>query len=195
MPTYFIFAAQFDKKTCIVGEMPPAFEDKGWRVRKGIRMDQRHPPDTVLTMDEGHKGLVVPDMVNNIIGMCIVSKRLKELLERESGASVEYLPVSIANHKGRIAATDCFLVNVLDQVDCIDLARSDVDQHGPKPGLLSGLHRLHIFEDKVPPESKLFRLQAMPEAILIRDDLRAAIEAAGMTGSKFVAMGERHDIY
>lgn len=195
MHSYFTFAELFDKKTCLLSEAPDALEAKRWRISKGLRMDQRYPPDVVLPMDPDHRGVVVPDLVNNTMALCIASKRLKELLEAESKANLECLPLSIANHKGRIAATDYFIINVLDHVDCIDLTKSDVDRNSPTPGMLSGLHRLFILEDQIPPEARLFRLKPMPAAILIRDDLRAALEAAGITGVKYVPMGEKHSVY
>lgn len=195
MHSYFIFAELFDKKACLLTEAPDTFRAKGWRVSKGIRMDHRHPPDVVLTMGREHPGLAIPDLVNNTLGLCVVSSRLKDLLERESRAQIEFLPISIMNHKGRIAASDYFLANVLDHHDCIDLSRSDVDQNNPKPGMLSGLHRLFVLEEKIPVEARFFRLKPMPEAIIIRDDLRALLDAAAITGVKYVAMGEKHSIY
>jgi hypothetical protein len=195
MPSFFILSTARDPKNCLINEEPESIRPTSWRISRGMRMDDRFPPDVVLQMDGDHKGLAVPDLVANTVQLTIVSGRLKTLLEQHAGANIEFLPVSIANHKGRIAAKDCFIANVLDHQDCIDMERSEVEQFGLEPGLLSGLFRLQVLEDRIPPEAKLFRLKSMPSAILIREDLRAKLDATGISGVKYIGTGERCRIY
>ncbi|WNG52187.1 hypothetical protein F0U60_02725 [Archangium minus] len=139
--------------------------------------------------------MVVPDLVSNTESIALVSSKLKGLLEQHSGARIEFLPASIANHKGRVAAKDYFIANVLDHVDCVDKEHSEVEELNPDPTLLSGLFRLQVLQDRIPPEAKLFRLKTMPSAILIRDDLRALLDAEHLTGIRYIAMGEECAIY
>ncbi|MBE4748373.1 hypothetical protein G4177_09355 [Corallococcus sp. ZKHCc1 1396] len=139
--------------------------------------------------------MMVPDLVSTTERIAIVSNKLKGLLEQHSGARIEFLPASIANHKGRIAAKDYFIANVLDHVDCVDKERSEVEELHPDPTLLSGLFRLQVLQEPIPPEAKLFRLKTMPPAILIRDDLRALLDAESLTGIRYIAMGEECAIY
>ncbi|MCY1074003.1 hypothetical protein OV287_05850 [Archangium sp. miwbw1] len=84
-------------------------------------------------MDKGHPGLNVPDLVSNTLGVEIVSSKLKDLLEKESGARAEYVPLRILNHKRRVAAKGCFIANVLEAQDCVDwIARSpNLQSFGP----------------------------------------------------------------
>jgi hypothetical protein len=195
MPSFSILSTSDDPKHCLVDEVPESLNPKKWRISKGLPMEHRYPPDVVLKMDSGHKGLVVPDLVSNTVRITIVSSKLKGLLEQHSGARIEFLPVSMANHKGRIAAKDYFIANVLDHVDCVDKERSEVEELNPDPTLLSGLFRLQVHQDRIPPEAKLFRLKTMPPAILIRDDLRALLDAENLTGVRYIAMGEECAIY
>jgi hypothetical protein len=195
MPSFFILSTSNDPKHCLVSEVPESLNPKKWRITKGLPMEHRYPPDVVLKMDGGHKGLVVPDMVSNTNRIAIASSKLKALLEQHSGARIEFLPASIANHKGRIAAKDYFIANVLDHVDCIDKERSEVEDLNMDPAFLSGLFRLQILPDRIPPEAKFFRLKTMPTAILIRDDLRALLDAESLTGIRYIAMGEECAIY
>ncbi|MFL5356872.1 imm11 family protein [Archangium sp.] len=195
MPSFSILSTSNDPKHCLVDEDPDSLRPKTWRIAKGLPMEHRYPPDVVLKMDGGHKGLVVPDLVSNTLRIALVSRKLKGLLEQHSGARIEFLPVSIANHKGRIAAKDYFIANVLDHVDCVDKERSEVEELHPDPTLLSGLFRLQVLQERIPAESKLFRLKTMPPAILIRDDLRAQLDAENLTGVRYIAMGEECAIY
>ncbi|NTX07400.1 hypothetical protein HUA75_37195 [Myxococcus sp. CA040A] len=139
--------------------------------------------------------MVVPDLVSNTERIAIVSTRLKTLLEQYSGARIEFLPVSISNHKGRIAAKDYFIANVLEHVDCIDKERSEVEELDPDPARLSGLFRLRVLDDRIPAEAALFRLKPMPPAILIREDLRARLSAESLSGIRYIELGEKCAIY
>ncbi|CAM3942148.1 imm11 family protein [Corallococcus soli] len=195
MPSFFILSTSDDPKHCLIDEAPQSMRPKSWRISKGLPMEHRYPPDVVLKMDGAHKGLMVPDLVSTTERIAIVSNKLKGLLEQHSGARIEFLPASIANHKGRIAAKDYFIANVLDHVDCVDKERSEVEELHPDPTLLSGLFRLQVLQEPIPPEAKLFRLKTMPPAILIRDDLRALLDAESLTGIRYIAMGEECAIY
>jgi hypothetical protein len=195
MPSFSIFSTSDDPKHCLVDEIPDSLRPKKWRISKGLPMEHRYPPDVVLKMERAHKGLVVPDMVSNTERIALVSPKLKGLLEQHSGARIEFLPVSIANNKGRIAVKDYFIANVLDHVDCIDKERSEVEELNPDPTLLSGLFRLQVLQDRIPPEAKMFRLKTMPSAILIRDDLRTLLDTENLTGIRYIAMGEECAIY
>ena len=195
MHSFSIFSTRDDPKHCLVDEVPEALRPKKWRISEGLPTEHHYPSDVVLTMYKGHKGVVVPDMVSNTNRITIVSSKLKSLLEQHSGARIEFLPASIANHKGRVAAKDYFIANVLDHVDCVDKQRSEVEELNPDPTLLSGLFRLQVLPDRIPPESKLFRLKTLPTAILIRDDLRALLDAENLTGVRYIAMGEECALY
>lgn len=195
MHSFFIFSQARDPKHCAIYDEPEALKPESWRISDGLPMDEHFPSGLVLQMASEHKGIVLTDLVGNTLRMAIVSSRLKSLIEEHAGANVEFLPLSISNHKGRIAAKDYFIANVLDHQDCIDLEHSEVEQLGLEPGRLSGLFRLRILADRIPAEAKLFRLKSMPVAILIRDDLRAVLVAAGLTGVRYIGMGERCRIY
>lgn len=193
--SYFILSTVREPKNCVIHEEPTSIRDMSWRMSRGLPVDERFPSDVVLQVDGGTKGITLPDFVSNTVQLAIVSRKLKQTLDEHAAANIEYLPISIANHKGRVSGNDYYIANLLDHHDCIDMERSEVEQLGMEPEFLSGLFRLHITEDRVPHEAKLFRLKSMPSAILIRDDLRATVDVAGLTGVKYIGMGERCRIY
>lgn len=190
MHSYFILTASDDPQYCSINKRPPALEGKKWKLSQGEPMGADYPPDVRMEMSKDHPGLVVPDVIGNDLHLFLVSGRLKTLLERESNARSEYLPASIINHKGRLATQDVFIINVLERVDCVDRPRSEVDESHIEPGTLGGLFRLQVDAGRIPSEAKLFRLGEMPSLILVRNDLRASMEAQGLTGARYVAMGE-----
>ncbi len=152
-------------------------------------MGEHHPERARLDMDTRYTGIVVPDLVANNFHLHIVSSRLKHLLEGSSEG--EFLPVSIYNHKGRVAEEDYYIANVFNAVECVDRSRSRCIESATRPGQLSILKSLQLDTQRIPAESQLFRLKEMPALIIIRSDLRARLEAAGVTGVRYVGMGEK----
>ncbi|NOJ83474.1 imm11 family protein [Myxococcus xanthus] len=195
MHSFFLLSTMVDPQFCVIHEEPGSIRDTSWRISRGLRTDNHFPPDVTFQMDGEHKGRSTPDFIANTVQLAMVSSRLKELLEADSGADIEFLPISITSPQGRATKGSFFIANVLDHHDCIDMSRSEVEQLGLEPDLLSGLFRLHLLQEQIPPQAKLFRLKTMPSAIIIRDDLQTAFNAAGITGMKYIGMGERCRIY
>lgn len=54
---------------------------------------------------------------------------------------------------------------------------------------MNASERLALDDHEVAPEAKIFRTSLSPPAFLVREDVRAAIAAMGMT-VRFVAPGE-----
>jgi hypothetical protein len=141
-------------------------------------------------MTSKEPGIQVPDVIRNAVSYLMVSESMKELLEANSkGATVEYLPFVLLNHKKRVAAERCFIVNVIDTVDCGDRANSEGPETPVHPGELFMPSRLAILEKKIPEDVNLFRSALFPAGIWVRDDLRTIIEAAKMR-VRFIASGE-----
>jgi hypothetical protein len=188
MHDYFILTTSDAPETCKMGPLPDPLARQKWRITKGQPMGEHHPARARLDMDKRSPGLVVPDLVTNNFHLYIISHRLKPLLEAE--AEGEYLPVSIYNHKGRVAAEDCYIANVFKAVDCVDRGQSEFTESALKPGQLSILKRLQLDRERIPPDARLFRLKDMPALLIVRGDLRAKLEEAGITGTHYVGMGE-----
>ncbi len=195
MHSFSILSEASAPKDCLIAQVPAPLIPKKWRISAGLPMGHHFPPNLIFQMDRGHPGQAIPDLVSNTERISIVSGKLKSLLEQHAAARIEFLPISIARANGRIVAKDYFIANVLDHVDCVDKARSEVEELNPDPTMLSGLFRLQVHSSQIPAEARLFRLKSMPPAVLIRDDLRAILDAASITGVKYITMGEECTIY
>lgn len=189
MHDYFILAASSAPEYCSIGPLPDQLARQKWRIAEGQPMGEHHPARARLDMDTRHAGVVVPDLVANNFHLHIVSSRLKHLLESDSEG--EFLPVSIYNHKGRIAEEDYYIANVFRAVECVDRSRSRCTESATKPGQLSILKNLQLDTQRIPADAQLFRLKEMPALLIIRGDLRARMEEAGVTGARYVGMGEK----
>ncbi|ATB34081.1 hypothetical protein MEBOL_007582 [Melittangium boletus DSM 14713] len=154
-------------------------------------MADRYPMGVRLDMAKRHRGLVVPDVIPNTILQYMVTGRLKTLLEKEAGVEIEFLPFMLYNHKGRVAAQDCFIANVIGTQDCADMTRTRGEKSIVSPGQFEALFLLYLTPDKIPADAKLFRPSVMPRLLIIRDDLRATLERSEITGIRYIAMGEK----
>ncbi|WP_253986155.1 imm11 family protein [Pyxidicoccus xibeiensis] len=140
------------------------------------------------------KGFRIPDVIDNAVGYFMVSERMKSLLEK-ARADVEYIRFILLNHKGRVASDQCYIVNVLGTRDWADMSRcegrtSAVDKHRS----FARLKRLVLKDEEVDPSVDLFRVQAMPQLMILRSDFKDYLQKEGITGARFHEVGAPVDL-
>jgi hypothetical protein len=93
-----------------------------------------------------------------VAGQIVVSSRLREALQVIlSGHHIQYLPVSILNHKKRLASADYFVVHSHDVFDCIDVNKSGVQWNPLDKNEIVLCKQLVIKPKVVPADILLFR--------------------------------------
>jgi hypothetical protein len=155
------------------------------RLQKGVRIAP-WPHDVRFHMDPNFpKQQQLPDVVKNLLGGIVVSKRLKELLAAQQPASVDYLPMAIVDHKGAVASADYFIVDAYEHQDCIDQQASILKWNAIDPTLISICKKLVIDESKIAAGATIFRLKHFWQKVLVARALADMIKAANMSGFKF----------
>jgi len=155
-------------------------------LRKGVRLEP-WPADVRLHMDPNFpKALQLPDCVKNLASAIVVSARLKEFIEAAKPAHVEYLPVTIMNHKGKVASSEYFIINPYKLQDCIDQKASTIDWNAIDPTLISACTNLVLDEKRIEKNAKVFRLKHYPTKVLFARELADEIKKAKFTGIKFI---------
>ncbi|QRK12593.1 hypothetical protein JQX13_22725 [Archangium violaceum] len=195
MHNYFILESHPSPENCTINKCPEPLDSKKWRIAEGEPMGGHYSPPVRLDMDKSHGGMHIPDFIDNNLHLPLVSGKLKQLLERESNAEIEFLPFMLYNHKGRVACDDCYIANVLGSQDCVDRTRTEGQEDASEPGQYIGLFRLFLDPARIDPQSRLFRISAKPSVLIIRDDLRALFEQNEVTGARYIAMGEKCMLY
>lgn len=190
MHDYSILTAAFENSLCYIEDEPDELSREGWRIALGRRMGDKYPVDVALHMSDSHSGIAVPDLISNGLNYCLVSAGLRELLDKEAGAAIEWLSFTLVNHKGRETPGSFYIANVLDAVDCVDERRTEARESHIKPGTFSTIFRLVLDHDRIPENSKLFRLSKKVSVMIIRDDLRRRLEDRGITGVQYINMDE-----
>ena len=156
-------------------ELDPRLFTKGQRYAggHGLRLPQRR---------EGR----ALDFTLADFDMPVASARAAELLGRYCGDSVQLVPVAVEGEAEPFA-----IVNVLATCRCIDEKRSDFDlwtEEDERPDRL-GQYRmfseLKVDAARVPEGSHLFRLEGWLIALVVSEQLQAALKAARLSGLLF----------
>ncbi|RKH17806.1 hypothetical protein D7Y13_11740 [Corallococcus praedator] len=155
----------------------------------GIRMGADYKEAYPFEMDPESTGLRIADIIHNTVGYLMVSARMKAFLEQHVKAEIEFLRFTLMNHKGRIESDDCHIVNVIGAHDWLDMGKTEGQRHPLEQDRFTRLKRLVLHEDRIAPDANLFRVSPAPGLILVREDLKAQIEAAGFTGPAFLEAG------
>jgi len=168
--------------------LAPLDIDRVWELHEGISRRNDFPENVFCKMSPMFpKDVQLSDNLYGA-GVPVVSYRVKEILEKEVAGSnrIEYLPVKIRNHKGRVASNDYFILNTLDVCDCIDFEKSGVVWNKIDPNFISRCKGLVIRSENIPASYKIFRLQYWGSVVLVRSDLVESLKATELTGLVFL---------
>jgi hypothetical protein len=140
-----------------------------------VRMDPDYPSDIELveSLYAGRAEL-------------IVNAAVCQLFERAGVRNIELLPIKVINHKKKPVKDAYFVVNILSQVDCIDLAKSaGIEWNSIDPTMMDSIQTMVLDAGRLPADLKLFRPAKMSYLMLIQRGLAEQIQAAGMRGFSF----------
>jgi hypothetical protein len=160
--------------------------EDSFELDEGVSRAHDWPDDAYCSMDPDYpKDVALEDSLYGA-GALVVSGRVKQALEGAGVNNVEFLPLRIVNHKGRIASKDYFIVNPLDVCDCIDIARSVVKWNAIDPDSICGCKALVLKEDAVPTNYQIFRPEHWRKVVLIRRELADTLRSTGLSGLDFI---------
>jgi hypothetical protein len=187
---YFIWSAVQDPVFCMLDRLPDGNQAL-FRPRLGRPMGADYPEPLPFAISPDLGGIKVADFVRNTLGFYIIGPAVRDVLAAQQGAEFEFLPITIINRKGRTEDAERWIANLLGgQVPCADLSKSTMREMAMKKGRYTSLQKLVIDPSRVDPALSIFRLGEMPQLFIVRDDLRAALEATGASGMQFHAMGD-----
>jgi hypothetical protein len=179
---YFVIKEDHHPTNVYVSDIPAGLTRK-YQLLKGISRRQDWPDDLALQFTKNRpEGMNLTDWVGNQFGWSLVSDRFKRLLEESGAPDVEYLPVKMTNHKGRIAAEDYWIVNMLNLKEAVDRGRSVFDVDAADEDLIFSFDKLVLRDDVIASGPVIFRLKERPRLVLVRQDLAERIKQERLTG-------------
>lgn len=188
MADYYVLVRDPDPSFCAIYDTPDDMPNLHFPV-DGLPLGSS-TYQYVFDMAADVPGIVVPDVINNTFGYTLISARMRQFLEDRAGAGIEYVPFRLRNHKGRFVDAELYIANVLGSVDCVDRSRTAGRDDPVNPGRYSKITRLVFDPSRLDPELNLFRLAVRPKYLVLREDLKAAMEAEGLTGAAFLRVGD-----
>lgn len=147
---------------------------KSYELDEGVSIRRWFPEDVTFDLSKDH-GIQLADSIPNVLGVHIVSDKLKGILEREADATFEFYPAQIRNQKGRMVTTQYYLAHLLDTLDCLDKKKSDFDVDNLDKSRAFRIRRLAFNEKAIPAKTKVFGLQERKEQWFVRRDLAVKI--------------------
>jgi hypothetical protein len=165
--------------------------DDTFELVEGIPRVANFPADATYPMhpDFPHDTLLTDNLLNTD-RLIVASRRLKEFLESQALTHVEYLPVTILNHKNRPASKDYFIVHPIDPIECLDEKASGAQRSNIDTDTIQKLKRLVIDEAKIEPTRSLFRAKHFPKVIFVRRTLADTIDATNFAGIRWMELDE-----
>ncbi len=186
MNSYSVWAPVWDE-THVRIEGRPAEIKRKYQLLQGVERLETWPEHVPLRFSPHRpEGLFLPDTVNNAFGWHLVSGACKAVLEAVPIEDVEYLPVTILNHRDRVASDDYWILNLLHLTPAVDREASEFDVDAADDSKISKFDRLVVTGAVWESGPALLRLEERPRLVLVRDDVVAQLDAAGLTGNAFV---------
>lgn len=186
---YLVWARDIVEGACSLSAMTGYADD--WKLLSGIRVTGEFPSSSQFRMDpDDPNDIMLTDSLYNADMLIVASPRLRGLLEGLNIPAIEYLPVTVHNHKNRPVPESYTIVHPLDAVDCLVL-----DACEPRWGRIdktdiSRLKHLVIDESRIDATRLLFRPKHYKRAILAHRKLAEKIDAAGCTGIRWIELAD-----
>jgi len=181
MGDFVIWGSGYSQGSCVI-ENPEGFDDE-FMLNEGVSLLEQWPERVVCRMDsEFPKDIKLTD---NLYGanFPVVSQRIRDAAVALAATSqIEFLPVVILNHKGRVASKDYFIFNPLQTIDCIDVEKSGVTWNSINPDSISRVKQLALRDGSVPGKVDVFRPAHLQRKILLRRSLYEKLSDYGITG-------------
>lgn len=167
---------------------PEGLDPSDWRTGNPLARPPQEP--TLMAKDE------TPTQLSDLLlapePFLICSPRLRDCLASAGVDTLEYFPVTLVDAKSGFTTHDYRLANVTASVACLDASRSDVETF-PDSQDYSSVMEFHLDESRICPlpgkkrAPLLFRLDEFKFHLLADESVKAACEAAGITGIRFTA--------
>lgn len=159
---------------------------KGYKYSKGISLLDSFPERSSAIMCYDHdygEGIKLYDFIPSLRDILIVNNTVKTVFDRVGIDGVEYLPIRLWDHKKYPASDDYFILNPLISLNIIDMEKSEYRMDALIETEIQRIKNL-VVNRKMTEQNKLFRASTKKNQIFIHDDVRVALEDAGIEGYK-----------
>lgn len=169
-----------------------------WELNEGIPRSADFTAEATFKMDlDLLYNTILTDNLKNKDMLVVASRRLKEFLEEWNLEKVEYLPVTIIDHKGKPIQENYFIIHPIHPIPCLDVEKCGATWSPLDEEAIDFIERMVIDESlidtrtqSITVDRKLFRPKYFDCITLVRRDLAEAIDEAGFTGVEWMEIDE-----
>jgi hypothetical protein len=117
---------------------------------------------------------------------CIAhSQRLREVLRRAGVQNIDYYPLRVVDPASGVVYRSHQAANILDTIHCLDLENSALEINDEDPTHIWYIDYLVLMGERL-GDVPLFRLGDRPWTVIVRRDVKEAVEAAAISGPSFL---------
>lgn len=162
-----------------------------YELLQGVSRISKWPTDAIFQMNESFpNNLKIEDFIFNINSVLVVSERVRTIFPEDLNINIEYLPVTIINHKGREIKESYYVLNLTILQECIDLNQSEVKFNRIDPDRISIVKKLVIDESRIDQELSIFRMARYPVLPIFHKNAMNKIKKVELNGLKFGEISE-----
>jgi hypothetical protein len=157
--------------------------DDSFKLLQGVPLQEGFPDGVEFHMDPDFpNNLALPDNIRNLDLVILGGARLAASLQARKLEKVEYLPVSIIDHKDRPAGPGYMIVHPIDPVDCVDTSQSVFKLSPIDESNFDSFSKLVLDTKRIPKERSCFRLKGFWDIVVVRKDLAESLDKEAFSG-------------
>lgn len=164
-----------------------------WEINEGISKINTFLNTVSFQMNrEKPNDLILLDSIPNIDFLIVASFKLMSFLKKQEIKKIEFLPVTIIDHKSNTLPNDFFIIHPIEPIDCLDAKRCGAIWNKLDPEYIKRLNRIAFneefisMEDSQMAERKIFRAKNFYRVTFVSKELAKAIDSEGFTGIRWV---------
>ena len=189
---YLVSKPRRGKGVCALGGIIGM--ERAYELQQGIPLKQAWPKDARFKMDpDMPRDTKLEDFLFNLASAMVVAERVRAFLEKEKLKQIEFLPVTVVNHKDRPEKAPYFIVNCTANQDCIDESKTTFKPNEIDPDTWSSVQNIVFDPKRLDPELRLFRMKRYPLIDVWREDLAEKARGQAFTGVKFIPLSDFED--
>jgi hypothetical protein len=182
--SYFVLAEKRDKTSAIVEGMPENGPTE-WKYNEGKPLARVFPSAATVRFSTNFPDRrELRDFIPNPLSALFVSPKARAVIECLVRVQCEFLPITVNDHTGSPVGKDYAILNLLGGVPAIDMKNSKVVMGSLDKTQISYIDHLVLDTAAIGPEDVFFRASMRRRLFIIREDVKAAFEQAGLTGWK-----------
>ncbi|MFP2907954.1 imm11 family protein [Pyxidicoccus sp. 3LFB2] len=173
-----------DYTSAVIQNLPPDGPE-AHTLDRGEPAAALFPPEPTVRFSEDYpKRRKVCDFMSTIFSSHIVSAKVKHILEAQGAKNCEFIPLTLLDHKGKVASKEHFLLQVLGHVEAVDMERSNVVMNSILKDRIGNFKHMVLDRKAIPPDAVIFRLSRKRDEFLVNQATYEALTKEGVTGLK-----------